>query len=181
MLLERDGSYQNITCDFRTFLRDGFENRQARFSDWSLHLSGIFTDTRLKSILEFRSTDTQSPGLALSVPAFWKGLVYDPEALGKALDLVADWSAEEVDSLLDRSSRLGLDTEHRDRPLAEWALEFLELAERGLERQGRGEERYLAPLTLTASAGICPADEILRAWEERPEEIQEFVLEQCRY
>ncbi len=53
--------------------------------DWELHLSSIFTEVRSYSYIEVRSADFLPAPLALAVPSFWTGLLYDDDALDDAL------------------------------------------------------------------------------------------------
>jgi len=55
--------------------------------DWELHLSCIFTDVRSYSYIEVRSADLLPDARIAAVPAFWKGILYDSDRLGEALEL----------------------------------------------------------------------------------------------
>jgi glutamate--cysteine ligase len=58
-----------------------------RWEDWELHASTIFTEVRSYSYIEVRSADLLPRELVMSVPALWTGILYDEQALDRALEL----------------------------------------------------------------------------------------------
>lgn len=117
--------------------------------DWELHLSTIFTEVRSYSYLEARTADLQPDPLALSVPAFWAGILYDPAALDGALSLGGAWDAHDRwRGAMELASREAL----RADALREAATAALGLAARGLQRGAAGK----------AEAGLAALDRL--AW-----------------
>ena len=57
--------------------------------DWELHLSSIFTEVRSYTYVEVRSADLTPDNRILAVPALWTGLLYNDDALDRALALGA--------------------------------------------------------------------------------------------
>ena len=55
--------------------------------DWELHLSSIFTEVRSYTYVEVRSADLTPDELILAVPALWTGILYQEDALDRALAL----------------------------------------------------------------------------------------------
>ena len=55
------------------------------FRDFTDHLTTIFTEARLKPHIEQRSMDCGSTRMTMAALAFWKGLMYDPDTLDRAL------------------------------------------------------------------------------------------------
>jgi glutamate--cysteine ligase len=103
--------------------------------DWELHLSTIFTEVRSYSYLEARTADLQPDPLALSVPAFWAGLLYDAEALDGALALGRAWDAHDRwKDAMELASRGALEAP----ALREAAGHALRLAAAGLHRGAAG-------------------------------------------
>ena len=90
--------------------------------DWELQLSSIFTDVRSYRYIEVRTADLMPDELSFAVPAFWTGLLYDPDGLalslevGGAMEDHADWMAA-----MESAGRLGLDGAYGERPLREVA------------------------------------------------------------
>ncbi len=163
MFLYRDGWLQMPGISFRDYLADGYEGHSASWTDWNLHLSGIFTDVRLKSYLEIRTADALPWPLPMTVPAFWVGLLYDDNALEKASELVAGWSFELTEALVGEVVEKGLGAEARGRPLRALAEQLVGLAQDGLPESQR---KYLTPLADQLSIHqTAPAVQFVEAWE----------------
>ena len=93
---------------FRQFLKVGIDGRFPTRHDWDVHLSTMFTEARLKTFLEVRGADATPAPLALAVPAVWKGLLYDVDALAAATELARHFKPEELRPLSEAASRVGL-------------------------------------------------------------------------
>ena len=142
---------------FRQFLRHGIADRFPTRHDWDVHLSTMFTEARLKRFLEVRGADATPTPLALAVPAVWKGLLYDADALSAATELARAFAPGDLRSLSEAVSHLGLRAEHRGKPLADWCREVVSIADGGLKRQGE-EVAYLDPLREVIASGRSPGD-----------------------
>jgi glutamate--cysteine ligase len=142
---------------FREFLNRGIEGRFPTRHDWDVHLSTLFTEARLKRFLEVRGADATPAPLVLAVPALWKGLLYDADALAAAAELARGISPEELHPLSVAAARLGLKAERRGKPLAEWCREIVGIADGGLKRQGE-EVSYLDPLREVIASGRSPGE-----------------------
>jgi len=173
----RGGQYIDAAgLSFHDFL-DGnlsvLPGEKPTIKDFEDHLSTAFPEVRLKKFLEMRGADGGPWARLCALPAFWVGLLYDPESLSQALDYVSDWTQEERDSLRDNVPKHALNTPFRDKTVREIALDVLEIAHAGLKRRARldsiglDETHYLKPLFLIAESGITPAEEMLRAFERR--------------
>ncbi len=163
MFLYRDGWVPMQGMPFRQFLAEGHAGQSATWADWNLHLSGTFTDVRLKSYMEIRTADALPCPLPMTVPAFWFGLLYDETALAGAEALVDGYSYEQTEALIGPVARMGLAAESRGRPLLELAQQLVELAQDGLAESQR---HYLQPLVeqLTEQRG-APARQFLELWQ----------------
>ncbi len=161
LFLFRDGDYLPAGGrTFRDYLARGVGGRYPTPAEWELHLTTVFPDVRLKNFLEVRGADATPPALALGVPAFWKGLLYDPATLGHAADLAGEIGPEQLPALTERVSRDGLHAVFVGRSVRARATELLDLAARGLANQhAAGEAAYLDPLRQVASFGSNPRDE----------------------
>jgi glutamate--cysteine ligase len=156
---------------FRRFMLEGYRGFRASLSDWSLHLTTLFPEVRLKGYIELRSADSQDPELALALPALAKGVFYDDDAMGAAWDLVKGWSWDERLRLQREVPKGGLAVRvRRGVDLADLAKELMRIAEYGLQRarvfdaKGRDESIYLEQLAELVRAGRSPADRIRENW-----------------
>jgi glutamate--cysteine ligase len=167
----RNGRYIDVAgASFRDFMAgklSALPGERATLADWTDHLTTLFPDVRLKRFLEMRGADAGSFRHLVALPALWVGLLYDKSALDEASGMIADWTAEERQSLRDAVPRLGLLTPFRGRTLRDLACEVVDLAERGLRRRarlnGKGEDETTAllPLFETVEEGRTPADRLL--------------------
>ncbi len=97
--LIRDHHYIDLTrppgLTFRQFMERGYQRDRATIEDWGNHLTTIFTEVRLKKYIEIRSADSQPPAMMLALPALCKGILYEPDCMLAAWDLVKRWSYDE--------------------------------------------------------------------------------------
>jgi glutamate--cysteine ligase len=142
---------------FREFLERGIDGRFPTRHDWDVHLSTLFTDARLKQFLEVRGADSTPAPLALAVPAVWKGLLYDADALTAATELSRAFKPDELRPLAEAASCLGLRARHRGKPLADWCREVVAIADAGLTRQGE-DTTSLDPLREVIASGRSPGE-----------------------
>ncbi len=170
---------------FRSFMAKGFDGHHATLEDWSLHLSTLFPEARLKTWLEVRSADNQPAELLLATPALMKGLLYESDCLDAAWDIVGRWSFAQRLEAAEGAARSALQARVDGHALAEYARELCEIAREGLRRQAAGdgdEGRYLDPLLELVEAGRCPADEILDQWQgpwrESPDKLIQYAAYQ---
>lgn len=172
IFLRREGLYrQTGGRTFRTFLAEGLDGERATLSDWEDHLTTIFTDVRVKGVVEVRGADACDGPMTMALVAFWKGLLYDRSARAEAWELVRTLSLAERRALGAAAGRAGLAARLPDgRTLAELAATLVEISAAGLCRQrccgqrGEDERVWLAPLVERARSGRSPADEALEAW-----------------
>ena len=142
---------------FREFLKRGIAGRFPTRHDWDVHLSTLFTEARLKRFLEVRGADATPTPLALAVPAVWKGLLYDADALTAATELARAFKPEELHPLSEAAASLGLRAEHRGKSLRDWCREVVRIADTGLKCQGE-DVAYLDALREVLEAGRSPGD-----------------------
>jgi glutamate--cysteine ligase len=153
---------------FRAFLADGFEGERATLADWEDHLTTVFPDVRVKSVVEVRGADANGPELTKALVALWKGILYDRAARAAAFEAVRGLSIEERRAFAEVAGRDGLAGRLADgRTVREVARAVVDAAARGLCDQrccgerGEDERRWLAPLSERAASGRSPADDAL--------------------
>jgi glutamate--cysteine ligase len=168
----RDGNYIDFTgITFRQYLTQGHKGHYATLEDWELHLTTLFPGVRIKRYMEIRCVDSQAPALMPALPALIKGILYEPDCLQAAWDLVKDWSWDERMQAYVDSHRHALESRVRRHALLDLAKELLDIASEGLKRQkavspsGDDETIYLKPLKDLLLQGKCPADLLIEKWE----------------
>ncbi len=169
--VKRGDTYIDVAGQsFRDFLAGrlpGLPGERPNMGDWSNHLSTVFPDVRLKRFIEMRGADGGPLAAIDALPALWVGLLYDATALSEALALIADWSADERETLRQEVPRHGLATPFRGGTVGDIAADVLAIARGGLARRARlngtgaDETRYLAPLEEIARTRRTAADIML--------------------
>jgi glutamate--cysteine ligase len=145
----------------------GMPGARATISDWANHISTIFPEVRLKRFLEMRGADCGPCERLAALPAYWVGLLYDDRSLDAAWELVKAWTAEERRQLRAEVPKLGLKATIARQSVLDIARATLDLSAQGLarrarlDRDGKDERRYLAPLQDIVARGITPAEELL--------------------
>ncbi len=152
---------------FRRFLAEGLAGERATFSDWEDHLTALFPEVRLKRVIEVRGADAGSEAMCAALPALWKGLFYDRDALAAAA-LLLDLPLLERLALEEDVARRALAARAGKRLVRDLARELLDLSAAGLRRQPGGAEdaRLLEPLREIAAEGLCPAERALQRLDE---------------
>ncbi len=183
--IERDGQYIDCTGEsFRAFLEGKLPQRMGELptlADWELHSSTVFPDVRLKQFIEMRGAAGGDLAWITSLPALWKGLLYDAQAEDDIWQLVQDWSFEEVSQLHRNVPVTALQTAFRDTTVHQLSRSVLDIAQAGLERlnichaMGHNESIYLAPLKKVVASGQTRADVWLdayhHAWQENIDQL----------
>lgn len=170
----RDGKYINaMGLSFRDFL-DGrlsvLPGEKPTAKDWENHLTTLFPEARVKRFIEMRGADSGVWQSLCALPAFWVGLLYDEVVMAKALDLISDWTAEEMAELRSRVPHFGLKTPFRDGTLHDVAQKVIALSEQGLGARalsdgvGGDERAFLAPVKKTIEENKTPAERLVERY-----------------
>jgi glutamate--cysteine ligase len=172
---------------FRRFMNDGLGGQRATIADFKRHLTTLFPEVRLKNIIEVRGADAVPPGLTCSLPALWKGLLYDADARAAASDLVAGGSdAVRQAARMDVAKR-GLSAEYAGRSVLDLAKELTVIAHDGLRRIAHAgatqsdECGFLEPVFAQLERGASPGSVSLAYWEGEWKKSLDRLIEYARY
>ncbi|WVZ10072.1 hypothetical protein V8G54_014602 [Vigna mungo] len=150
-------------------------------ADWENHLTTIFPEVRLKRYMEMRGADNGPLDMICAVPAFWVGLLYDEVSLQNAVDMIADWTPEDIQNLRDMAPITGLRTQVRGRLLRHIAEDVLKWAKEGLDRRCLSESVFLDPLKEVVETGLTQADKLLELYHNKWENNIDHVFRECCY
>tara|TARA_Y100000768_G_scaffold265639_1_gene202860 strand:+ start:1031 stop:2347 length:1317 start_codon:yes stop_codon:yes gene_type:complete len=115
--------------------------------DFENHLGTIFTEVRVKQIIELRSLDTCNFGCICNGPSFFTGLIYG--SLDETYEIIKNWKKADVMEAYLNAPKQGLNTLLNDKKLIDWGKIFLDLSKKGLEKRnelnksGKNEIIYL--------------------------------------
>ena len=154
---------QNLT--FRQYLKSGWLGFNATVEDWELHCSLYFPDVRIKTYLEIRNHDNQRQNLIPAIPALWKGLLYNNDAIVAANELLQTFTYRDFQAVRQKVPRYGLDFSVKKCKISELAKEITGISYQSLKTAGHGEESCLEPLIELLNKGLTPADIIISNWQ----------------
>jgi len=137
---------------------------------WNDHLTTLFPEARVKSVLELRGADAVPGPMLLSLPALWVGLLYDRDARAGAWALTERWTFAERLAFQAEVARSALAARGPGGVTArELAVELLALARQGLRSwaqvSGVDESALLDPAEEVARSGRTMAERAMAAWE----------------
>jgi glutamate--cysteine ligase len=165
---------------FRDWMSHGFEGTFPDMAAWDLHTTSVFPEVRIKRLIEVRGADCVPHPLAMAFVALFTGLYYDDRALDATLALGARFSEHGTTAgRFAIACKGGLAGSIGGRRVASWAEELVGIAADGLDRRGRGERAWIAPLIAQVATGESPSASVLRAWERDPRPAA--MLEALRY
>jgi glutamate--cysteine ligase len=186
--LVRGGDYRPANgTTFRRFLESGIGDERATLADFERHLTTVFPEVRLKKVLEMRGADAVPRGLTCSLPALWKGLLYDARSRAEA------WERLRIHPLAAREAarmdvaKRGLGARYGDEPVLEIARDLTRLAHDGLRRLGHAGRRdpdetgFLAPVFEQLERGKSPGLVVVERWEGDWQRSVDRLIEYARY
>jgi len=184
----REGRYEAANgLTFRQFLERGFRGVQPTLADFDRHLTTLFPDVRVKKIIEVRGADAVPPGLTCSLPALWKGLLYDADARAEARALVAFSTHETRLDARSQVARRGLAANYAGRPILDLARELARISREGLCRIGHAgatepdESSFLDAVFEQLDRGASPGQVILERWNGEWEKSIDRLIDYARY
>lgn len=150
----------NGKIDFNEFMND----YDAEIEDFELHANLYFPEVRLRNFIEIRNHDCVGKGLQYSIPAIYKGILYDNSAIEEVEELLKEYDYGDFSELRYNVVKTALNTQIGKYFVKDIAKEILYIAEKSLISMNTGEEKFLEPIKEYTLQGICPADVILRNW-----------------
>lgn len=154
----------NNKIDFLTFIKEGYENYAATIEDFKLHANLYFPEARLNNYIEIRNHDCQKGAMKYAIPAVYKGLFYSSDSMAETMNLFSSFSYEDFSYARECVPKLALFSRFGKYKILDIAKEILKISYNYLNKEGKGEQKYLEPLIELISEGLCPADLILRNW-----------------
>ena len=160
IFINRDNRTVNMNgrLTFRQFMDKGFEGFDAEIDDWQLHSNLYFPEVRLRNFIEIRNHDCVGGGLEYSIPALYKGIMYNPSALEEVQSMLVKYSYNEINELRYNVARYAINSKLRKFPISGICKELAEIAYYSLKNQFEDEEKFLEPLMEMLKQNKVPAD-----------------------
>ena len=89
-------------------MEEGFEGFTPTLEDWKLHSNLYFPEVRLRNFIEIRNHDCVGKGLEDSIPALYKGIMYEPSAAEEVETILNKFTTNEIKELRYSAARYGI-------------------------------------------------------------------------
>lgn len=157
--VHRDGEFRPMPpLPFSEYLDHGFGALDPITEDWFDHLGTLYPEVRLKRTIELRGQDSGNLEHSTAIAALWRGLIDDPTARRKLIDLLPvprDWRA-----FVHAVAKDGLRATDADGASAlEVAHTLAKIAHSGLRALDEpAADSALEPVWVALDEGLSPAD-----------------------
>jgi len=148
----------NGRLTFKQFMEKGYEGFEANIDDWKLHSNLYFPEVRLRNFIEIRNHDCVGGGLEFSIPAFYKGIMYNSSAMEEAEKILNQYYYREINELRYSVAKYGINAKIRNNKVSDICKELVGMAHYALIVQGNSEEKYLEPIIELLNKNKVPAD-----------------------
>ena len=119
---------------FKEFIEGKIEFKKTPSKkDLTNHLSTIFTETRLKKYIEFRSMDACGWDCLCAGPALLTGIIYGN--LDETFDVVRNWDSKDILSAYKDAPKKGFKTSLNKKDLYYWSSTLINLGKEGLDNR----------------------------------------------
>ena len=135
LFIQKNENYVNSNGKtFKDFMEGKIEGQGAPFKkDLTNHLSTIFTETRLKKYIEFRSMDACGWDCLCAGPALLTGIIYGN--LDETFDVVKNCNSNDILSAYKDAPKLGFNASLNNKDLYHWASILINLGKKGLQNR----------------------------------------------
>jgi len=135
LFIQKNENYFNSNGKtFKDFMEGKIEGQGTPFKkDLTNHLSTIFTETRLKKYIEFRSMDACGWDCLCAGPALLTGIIYGN--LEETFDVVKNWNSKDILTAYKDAPKLGFNASLNNKDLYQWASILINLGKKGLQNR----------------------------------------------
>ena len=162
IFIQRGNNCYQTNQTFRDFMQNGFGNIKAEISDWETHLSLYFPDVRLKNYVEIRNHDAQNFEMTKSVFAFWKGIIYNQNAMEEIEKILNKFEYEDYMQLREDSPKYAIESRIKNYKILDFIKEFFDISYSSLKENNLNEEDYLNCVYECISLGKTKADYLIK-------------------
>ena len=143
---------------FKQFLKYGYQGYEAEMGDYKLHSNLYFPDVRLRKFIEIRNHDCVGNGLQYSIPAIYKGILYNNDAMDEIKYLMKNLSEEDIQDFRFYVPRNALNTKIKNVLAKDIAIEILNIAYQSLDSKNDDDSEFILPIMELTKKGLTPCD-----------------------
>lgn len=166
IFIQRGSTCFGTTQTFREFMQKGYMGMNATIVDWHNHLSLYFPDVRLKSYVEIRNHDAQNPIMTYSVPAFWKGIIYNVDAMAEIEKILLKYEYDDFIKLRKEAPVIAINAKIGNMNIIDLIKEFFDISYFSLKLNNKSEEKYLEPVYEYITLKRVPADNLIEEFNK---------------
>ena len=148
----------NGRLTFKQFMEKGYEGFEANIEDWKLHSNLYFPEVRLRNFIEIRNHDCVGGGLEYSIPALYKGIMYDTDAISEVEKILDKYFYREINELRYNVAKYGIHSKIRGIKVKDICKNLVEISHYSLLKKGDNEEKFLEPVMKLLDSNKMPAD-----------------------
>lgn len=166
IFIKRDNLVVEINGDitFEEFMKNGFMGEKATLEDYELQANLYFPEVRMRNFIEIRNHDCVGGNLKYAIPAIYKGIMYDKNAMEECEELFKHLQYKDFSELRYNIPKLGLQAKIRQTKVSDYAKEIVKIAKKSLKEAQTGEDMFLNEIQDLTDKGISPADIIQKNW-----------------
>lgn len=162
----RNGQPIKIDGDitFEEYLKEGYGGVMPTVDDYELQANLCFPEVRLRNFIEIRNHDCVGGDLKYAIPAIYKGIFYDNDAMNEVEGLLKHLQYRDFSQLRYDVPKQGLKAQVKNISVLDYSKEIINIAEKSLKNMQTGESMFLQSIKEYIDKGISPADEIIKKW-----------------
>jgi glutamate--cysteine ligase len=154
----------NGKFNFEEFMNGAIDGEYPTIEDYELQANLVFPEVRLRNFIEIRNHDCVGGNLKYAIPAIYKGLFYDNQAMTELEELFKPLTYKDFTQLRYNVPKNTLQSRVHKAVVLDYAKEIISIADSALKRLNTGEEVFLNSIEELIHDGITPADIILKNW-----------------
>jgi glutamate--cysteine ligase len=154
----------NGKFNFEEFMNGAIDGEIPTIEDYELQANLVFPEVRLRNFIEIRNHDCIGGDLKYAIPAIYKGLFYDNQAMNELEELFKPLVYKDFVQLRYNVPKNTLQSRIHKATVIDYAKEIISIADSSLKRLNTGEDVFLDPIKELISDSITPADIILKNW-----------------
>lgn len=161
---DRDYIQTDGEINFIDYMEKGCKNHLATIEDYELQANLCFPEVRMRNFIEIRNHDCVGGNLKYSIPAIYKGIMYNEDAMSDCEELFKHLQYKDFSEIRYNVPKTTLNTRIKKAKVFDYAIEILKIAEKGLKSFGTGEEYFLESIKEYTFNKKTPADIIVQNW-----------------